>query len=60
MIRNDADLIVVGGGAAGLYAAAIAARRGLRVLILEKCPRPARKLMITGKSRCNVTNNTTK
>ena len=60
MIRNDADLIVVGGGAAGLYAAAIAARRGLRVLILEKCPRPARKLMITGKGRCNVTNNTTK
>ena len=50
------DLIVIGGGAAGLIAAGFAAQRGLRVTVLEKNDRPARKLMITGKGRCNVTN----
>lgn len=50
------DLIVVGGGAAGLIAAGQAAERGLRVAVLEKNDRPARKLMITGKGRCNLTN----
>ncbi len=58
--RNPAkmknDLIVVGAGAAGLMAAGTAARRGLRVLLLERNARPARKVMITGKGRCNVTN----
>lgn len=62
MANNSADIIIIGGGAAGLMAAAGAARtyasngiRG-RVLILEKMPRPGRKIMITGKGRCNFTN----
>ena len=50
------DVLIIGGGAAGLLAAGVAARRGLRVTVLEKNDRPARKLMITGKGRCNVTN----
>lgn len=50
------DLIVVGAGAAGLMAAGTAARGGKRVLLLERNARPARKVMITGKGRCNVTN----
>ncbi len=51
------DVIVVGGGAAGLVAAAHAGERGLRVLVLEKMNRAGRKLLITGKGRCNITNN---
>ncbi len=54
-----ANVIVIGGGAAGLLAAGTAARRGNDVLVLERNDRPARKLMITGKGRCNVTNNCT-
>ena len=50
------NVIVIGGGAAGLMAA-ISARNGNRVTVLEKNNRPARKVMITGKGRCNVTNN---
>jgi predicted Rossmann fold flavoprotein len=50
------DVIVVGGGAAGLMAAGEAAGAGARTLLLEKMPRPGRKLRITGKGRCNVTN----
>lgn len=49
---------IIGGGAAGLMAAVTAAERGLGVTVIERMPRPARKLMITGKGRCNVTNNT--
>lgn len=51
------DIIVVGGGAAGMTAAISAAERGARVLLLEKNDRMGRKLAITGKGRCNVTNN---
>ena len=50
------DLIVVGGGASGLMAAIAAARRGKKVLVLEKTDRCGRKLSITGKGRCNLTN----
>ena len=53
------DLIVVGGGAAGLMAAGMAGRYGKRVLLLEKKESPGKKLMITGKGRCNVTNRCT-
>ncbi|HOP08060.1 MAG TPA: NAD(P)/FAD-dependent oxidoreductase [candidate division Zixibacteria bacterium] len=49
-------VIVIGGGAAGLMAAAEAARCGAPVVILEKMTRPGRKLRITGKGRCNLTN----
>lgn len=51
------DLIVVGGGVAGLMAAGTAASRGLSVVLLEKMEKPARKLRITGKGRCNLTNS---
>lgn len=51
------DVLIIGGGAAGLMAAGAAAREGHRVTVLERNPRPARKVMITGKGRCNVTNN---
>ncbi|MBN1935701.1 MAG: NAD(P)/FAD-dependent oxidoreductase [Anaerolineae bacterium] len=49
-------VIVIGGGAAGLMAAGQAAEVGAQVLLLEKMPRPARKLRITGKGRGNLTN----
>lgn len=51
------DLIVVGGGPSGLMAAISAARRGKSVLVLEKTDRCGRKLAITGKGRCNITNS---
>jgi predicted Rossmann fold flavoprotein len=51
------DIIVIGGGAAGLMAAGQAAQAGSRTLLLEKMPLPGRKLGITGKGRCNLTNS---
>ena len=51
-------VIVVGAGAAGLMAAGTAARRGREVLLLEKNDRVGKKLIISGKGRCNITNNT--
>lgn len=63
---NFYELIVIGGGAAGLMAAYASAKtagqteigkaRRIRVAVLEKMPRPGRKLMLTGKGRCNLTN----
>ena len=64
---NFYEFIVIGGGAAGLMAAYASAKkareeetgaaaRKIRVAVLEKMPRPARKLMLTGKGRCNLTN----
>ena len=50
------DIIIIGGGAAGLMAAAGASGKGYRVAVLEKMARPGRKIMITGKGRCNFTN----
>jgi predicted Rossmann fold flavoprotein len=58
--KNRTDVIVVGGGAAGLLAAGVAANQGRSVLVLEKMERPAKKLLITGKGRCNVCNNCTR
>lgn len=51
------DGIVVGGGPAGMFAAIHAARKGCRVLLLERNDRLGKKLLITGKGRCNVTND---
>lgn len=53
------NVLIVGGGAAGCIAAGAAARNGHTVTVIERNPRPARKVMITGKGRCNVTNNCT-
>lgn len=50
-----ADVVVGGAGAAGLMAAIQAARRGRRVLVLEKSPRPGLKILISGGGRCNLT-----
>jgi len=50
-------LIVVGGGAAGMMAAITAARQGTRACLLERNPKVGRKIYITGKGRCNVTNH---
>lgn len=62
MGKHSADIIIIGGGAAGLMAAAGAAGklaadgRVGKVIVLEKMARPGRKIMITGKGRCNFTN----
>lgn len=55
---NDAlrRVVIVGAGAAGMMAAYVAAQRGLHVILLEKMDQPGRKLRITGKGRCNLTN----
>lgn len=49
-------IVVIGGGASGLMAGAESAKLGNDVTIIEKMPRPARKVLISGKGRCNVTN----
>lgn len=49
-------VIIIGGGAAGLMAAVSAAKAGARVTVLEKMPVIGKKLLITGKGRCNITN----
>jgi predicted Rossmann fold flavoprotein len=51
------DVVVIGGGPAGMMAAGRAGERGLSVLVLEKNPGLGKKLLITGGGRCNVTNN---
>lgn len=50
-------VLVIGGGAAGLLAAGTASLSGADVTVVDVNPKPARKVMITGKGRCNVTNN---
>ncbi len=49
-------VVIVGGGAAGLFAAGVAAARGHEVLLLEKTETPGKKIRISGKGRCNLTN----
>lgn len=57
--QNRFDCIIVGGGAAGLMAACTASRAGKNVLLIERNDRVGKKLAITGKGRCNVTNQCT-
>ena len=54
---EEFDVIVIGAGPAGLLAAGSASEDGARVLVLEKMKQEGRKLLITGKGRCNITNN---
>ncbi len=56
ILNRQADIIIIGAGASGLMAAIHAAGCGCKVMLLEKMPLPARKLRITGKGRCNLTN----
>ncbi|HRU46877.1 MAG TPA: NAD(P)/FAD-dependent oxidoreductase, partial [Candidatus Marinimicrobia bacterium] len=62
MSRTNSDnkkipkVIVIGGGPAGLMAAGQASLSGAQVILIEKMERPGRKLAITGKGRCNLTN----
>ncbi len=51
------DGIIIGGGPAGMFAAITAAQQGAKVLLLERNDRLGKKLLITGKGRCNVTND---
>ena len=53
-------VIVVGAGASGLMAAGTAAKNGNDVILFERNDKVGRKIMITGKGRCNVTNNCSK
>ncbi len=53
------DVLVIGGGPAGMFAAIQAGLRGAKVLLLERNDRLGKKLLITGKGRCNVTNDCT-
>ena len=58
MQNTDAPRVaVIGGGAAGLLAAGTAARNGARVTVIEQKDRPGKKILISGKGRCNVTND---
>jgi len=55
--KRDSDIIVVGGGAAGLMAAGKAAECGAKVLLLEKTDGCGKKILVSGKTRCNLTNS---
>ena len=52
------DVAIIGGGAAGMMAALAAKPAGgnIKVTVFEKMPRPGRKILVTGKGRCNLTN----
>src|SRR6202795_4713567 len=58
MSEASFDVVVIGAGAAGLLAAARAAERGLRTLLLEKNRKPGVKILMSGGTRCNITHAT--
>ena len=53
----NTDAVIIGGGAAGLLAAGYLGQKGMKTLIVEPNKLLGKKLRITGKGRCNVTNN---
>lgn len=53
---RDLDVVVLGGGAAGLMCAIEAAKRGRKVLVIDHAAKPAEKIRISGGGRCNFTN----
>jgi predicted Rossmann fold flavoprotein len=55
-LKDSYDVIIVGAGAAGMLSGISAAEQGAKVLIIEKMSRPGRKMLISGKGRCNITN----
>jgi predicted Rossmann fold flavoprotein len=54
---KNKQVIVIGAGAGGMMAAGRAAEKGARVLLLEKMPTPGRKILVSGKTRCNLSNS---
>lgn len=54
--QTDTEILVIGGGASGLMAAGRAAEEGARVVLLEKTDAPGKKILVSGKTRCNLTN----
>jgi predicted Rossmann fold flavoprotein len=56
-MMNRYDAVIIGAGASGLMCAITAAKRGKNVIVIEKNKLPAKKLRITGKGRCNITNS---
>jgi predicted Rossmann fold flavoprotein len=56
-VNNDFDVVVIGAGAAGLFAAMRAGQRGRRVLLLDHAEEPGKKILISGGGRCNFTNS---
>ncbi|MFP5341131.1 MAG: FAD-dependent oxidoreductase, partial [Gammaproteobacteria bacterium] len=56
---SEVDVLVVGGGAAGLMCAIVAGRRGRRVLVIEHAERVGKKILMSGGGRCNFTNTGT-
>ena len=56
-MNNDFDVVVIGAGAAGLFAAMRAGQRGRRVLLLDHAEEPGKKILISGGGRCNFTNS---
>lgn len=55
-MRRTSDILIVGGGAAGLCAAIVAARNGAQVILAEQNSRPGKKIHVSGNGKCNITN----
>ena len=56
---KDFEVAIIGAGPAGMMAGIRATELGAKVVIIEKNPKPGRKLLITGQGRCNITQNET-